>query len=451
MAFGHHKWEKSGRTFSDPETNRYKYEAVISEQQTWDGLKWLPYLWKATSNELQYGHNLNNIEFASDKQILKAAGKIICSSMKFFVQAYIGGQWVNQPHGIPTKNIADNYPTEGRSTGYLDFPDAHLSFGAQSPYDLKTGLEVGRSEQSVFGFRFRAPVTGQVRFQAVLDGLEKLPTDWEWIWATFDPLKGKEDRKVGIRVKDLTWKWTYDEAPFRDIDVETNPDETKKVTITFGPYDYTANEWLTVYPDTWGPTAITDTNNDCDEKNGTVELSGKDSDGDAVGQLTVIFKIGWRWDNVAVPVGSTIENGCKVTAYQTYAEANQPTTEIQGVDEADPLDWNSGTKPSARSKVAATVPWTPSDNDNQDQDTPELKEIIDDIVNGGSFVEDNALALVVDDNSAPNGYMIQFEDVATGGGSNTARLTIVYTAAGGAVAPTSVFYGPFVGPMGGPI
>jgi len=435
----HLRWEKSGRTFTTENPNQFVYKSRIGQQNTpLDGGGFAPFL--IDGYKLIHGLD-SEFELAPDKQIIRKAGQILCSSFKFFVQANIGGEWVDQPHGVPTRNMRQGevfrdrgwVENDEKCTGFLSFPDAYLSFGGNKPYDLNIGLEAGTEAKARIGFRFRAPRSGQVRFQAVLDGLQKLPTDWEWIWAQYEPEKGKEDRKIGVRLKDLEWRWGYDEAPFRDITVETNPDETKKVTILFGPYDYSANEWLFVYPDTWGPTQIADNNNDCNELNdNTIQLDGLDADGDMVGESATYYgDIGWRWPTVGVAPGVTIDDGCKVSCFQKYVGGGGvPDCIIKGVDEGDPDDWNTGTRPSQRDKVAATVNWTPSNNDETWQDTPELKTIIDDIINGGSFSEDDALAIVVEEDEDTANAVIQFQDY-TRENDKAAKLTIVYTAAGG--------------------
>jgi len=436
MAFTHHKWEKSGRHFYDSGTGQFMYQGGLGEQQTWDGLQWLPYLWKSGSNELQYGHRENNIEYASDKQILKVAANIICSSMKIFVQAYVGGEWVNQPHGVPTRNIANDYPVEGRCTGYLDFPDAQLSFGTQESYDLQVGLEVGRSDKAIFGCRLRAPISGQVRFQIVLDELARLPTDWEWIWARFSPFKGKEDRIIGIRFKELEWRWTYEEAPFRTASVETNPNTTKKVTITLGPFDYTANEWLTVYPDQWGETGVSANADDGSE--GSIDgwqydtTNDFDDDGAPCGDNIDWFAsaqdyaFAARWLNVAIAGSPTsVDAGTQIEYDVGYGtgDLGDFTFIVYGLEGDCPVF--TTTAPSAVTKTTASASF----------DSPTVGT--DKLINGASF---QAVIKEILDTSWSSGYDLgtildkgdassdafQIEDGTTG---TAARITIVYTPA----------------------
>ena len=162
----HSQWHEHGRTYqildaqNSPILGKYAYKAQIGEQQTSDGTGgFVPFLWKGATNELQYGKDLYNLEFASDKQIIKKAAQVLCSSFKFFVQAYVGGQWVTQPHGAPTRQIRpDEVFRDGvwedddtKCTGFLSFPDAALTFGGNKPYDLYLGLEAGGGPSPALG------------------------------------------------------------------------------------------------------------------------------------------------------------------------------------------------------------------------------------------------------------------------------------------------------------
>lgn len=380
MTWQHKNWGPAGRTEenSDNPIER-RWTGAVNQKCTWDGTQWLPYLWKVAENKLQYAQN-EEVGFASDKQILRHAGSVICSSMKLFVQAYRGNQWVDQPHGVPTRNITHDYPKEGACTGYLDFPDAHLSFGAQLPYDLQAGLEISYFSAADLGLRLRSPVSGQVRFQIVLDGLEKLFSGWEWIDRGGPPKGQGEVRHVGIKTNKMSWRWSYEEAPFRSIGVETNPDDSLKITVTFGPYTVAANTWLTVYPDTWGPTEVTTDANDGSEYSpgnsgsyaGTWDVNGVYDTGNLyLERLTTVSdgyeKISaWRWLpdlNTAAPGVASINAGTQIV-FTNGGDNNTPTgvTATLGADNAaDAPVWGSGTaRPSQRTMTAATVALTGS-------------------------------------------------------------------------------------------
>jgi hypothetical protein len=102
----------------------------------------------------------------------------------------------------------------------------------------------------------------------ILDGIEKLPADYEWLYSYGGPGKTSpaDLKKVGIRFKDIEFRWNYDEADLRTFQHETNPDSTHKLSILFGPYNVLANQWHEIMPDTWGATAVSGDSNDCQEE-----------------------------------------------------------------------------------------------------------------------------------------------------------------------------------------
>lgn len=438
----HIEWTQSGRTLrvldaQNQPTGQLCYQAAIGEENIDDGAGgFAPFLIEA-GNKIKYGKDAYELEFATGEQIIRKAAQVLCRSFKLYVQAYIGGQWVNQPHGTPTRQMRSGEvfrdgsweTNEKKATGFLSFPDARLSFGAQNPYDLYVGLEAGGEARAKMGIRLRAPATGQVRILAVLDGLEKLPTDWEWLWYRYLPEKGKEDRKRGVRVKNLQWIWSYDESPFRDIVAEDNTDGTKKITVVMGPYDITANEWLTIYPDTFNDDIPGDYS-DCDQDaSDQVKIFGVDSDGDLVGYAySNENDIGLRFENVTC--SGTAQDGCKITVYQTYG-STMPLTSIKGIDEANPAVWDDDPDdgPHDRTQTTASVSWTPTDNDNADQDTYEIKTIIQELIDSYTYTGSQAMAFAINQTGQGSGYNFQMEDY-TMAGTNQARLTIVYTTGG---------------------
>lgn len=456
MPLLHYRWEPNGRTYRQTDdqgnpTDRFVYQSAIGQQNTPDGSGgFLPFLMSA--GQIRYGHDDLSVGFDDDKQVLRKAANVLCSSFKLFVQARIAGQWVNQPHGAPSRSMRSGevfrdggwVENENKSTGFLSFPDAALSFGSQDPYQLYVGIEAGGSSKASIGFRFRAPATGRMRFQIVLDGLHKLPNDWEWINNT--TLFGAESRRLGIKVKDLIWRWTYDEAPYRDIVAEDNPDGTKKISIIIGPFDYTANTWLTVYPDTWG---ATETSDDC------LEVAGGYYDDNGSGDLVVgelgsygagiAADAGMKWTNVTVPAGSTAEDGCHLDLSGVgNAGSGTRDADLRIVDSRNPSDWSSGNLPTDQSLHAAAVAWD-ADLSGPTAQSPEIKTLIqarlDDDHQSG-----DGIAIVwlnnITGSALTNGNYWDAEEAGTG-----TQLTIAYTpAAGGAdLLPFIMQYGQFNG------
>ena len=81
---------------SQPILGRYIAKTSIGEQYTSDGAGgFVPFLLQSETNEIQYGVDENKLELATNEQIIKRAGQVICSSFKFFVQANVDGVWVD--------------------------------------------------------------------------------------------------------------------------------------------------------------------------------------------------------------------------------------------------------------------------------------------------------------------------------------------------------------------
>ena len=460
MAFIHHKWEKNNRKLYNSETGQYQIRGRIGENQTPDGSGgFLPFILHGATNEIQHGADEARIEFASDKQVLKVAADTICSSFKLFVQADINGEWVNQPHGAPVRSFRQNevfrdggfVSSEGKCTGFLTFPDAHLSFGGNKPYDLYVGLEAGRGNIGKLGFRFRVPRSGTMRFEIVLDGVKKLPADWEWLWSgTGLPINPIENRKRGIRVKDFEWKWSYAEAPFRDIVKEDNPDGTMKISIILGPYTVVADEWLTIYPDAWQTDYGIQNNDDDGQEMDSVPSWNEDgyggggynyfgSDGSQTGGP------GYRWRTVGVPEGATIDSP---TAIYYYATLNQngfngsPQGDLWGVHGDAPL-WASGVRPS---NTCDTIAFTPHDpTGGTGKRTIDAQDIVQEIIDG-AWTEDDNMGFGWIRTSGVGDHYRESEDYSNS--NDPPEITITYTPAGGdtfyqaagqgAVAPTGI-------------
>jgi len=428
MAFIHHKWESHGRTYTDDEnSSKRMYSSYVGERQTPDGLgSYFPYIFHSETNKIQYGLDSSSIEFASDKQILKRAADTICSSFKLYVEAYVGSSWVSQPHGVAERNFHQDeifrdggWEThEGKCTGFLSFPDAHLSYGAENSYNLFVGLEAGNHRLARLGMRFRASdlspaSSGQIRFVIELDGIKKLPSDWEWI----EQYNEEEDetRRVGIRVKDFEWRWTWDEAPYRDIVKVDNPDDTMKIQVIMGPYNYDEGDWLTIYPDTWGATEASD---DCFQQNS--DYYDNSSNTLYVGHFLPDFDLGWIWNNVAVPNTATLQDGCKITVNVTFITGSLKAV-LKAVDENPPPAWSDSEKPTDKAVYGTTVTW--NESSLASQDSPEIKTMMQQIIDDVAWDSGDDLAVVWMDNNSYEAYLrITAEEGGTG-----AELTLVYS------------------------
>lgn len=428
MAKTHHRWTKEGRLFKTFKPNQFIYESDIGGKNVDNGDgSFSPYVFDSQTNELKHGDS-GVIGFESGQQVIKQAGKLLVNSSKFFVQQFNDQtqEWETVPHGIPTRNIAHDYPTEGKCTSYLNFPNA--------PYDLQIGFMVGGFDTAQLGFRFRAAKSGRVRFQWVNKGIAKrlVAGDFEWLWSS-DKGGLRVNKKIGIRFGDIEFRWTYQESDERTLDIATDTDGTKIFTITFGEYDYVKNTWLEIFPDTFGPAQIAHTNDDCSEEDDTtVQLSGLDSDGCPVGSLGGSrYDYATKWDNVTPASGDTID-ACTIDSYMSWHDGTGALGIYKGIEEANPANWSAGTRPSQRTKTTATVAWSLPSTDGQFHTSPELKTIIQEILDDTAHGSTDSLAVVLEDNSSPDANVVQFQDYGNNS-AQAAKISITYTvaAAGG--------------------
>lgn len=425
----HLRWEPTGRTYEKLDelgnpTGQNIWAGKIGEEQIQDNNgDWQPYIYDTDSNELRYSKNDQRVEFSSGKQIIKNAGNKLIESLKLFVQREIDGEWVNQPHGLPTRQIRHNkrfrhkeiVDEDGYCLAWLEFPDAQ--------YDLQIGIQAGRSKKSVMGFRFRAPISANVRMQIVKDGIEDAG-NYSLIRVTV----GEETRVVGIKWRDFTWKWTYQEAGKRTVSIEDSisyPGK-KKATITVGPIAYNANEWIDEVPDTWG---LIDNVDDCHEAARTtyVDSEGVYSDIRQGCNYTNRYESGLTWTNVTA--AGTAENGCYIQIdVRSVQNSGNEAGRLYTVDTRSVTAWSQAYRPYTDTpKHANYVNWFEASVGPQD--SPEIKTIIQD-----RFDDDHAsgddIGIVWIEPTTTQTDRIFYESLETGGG-NPAALYIVYTTGGG--------------------
>ncbi len=451
MKFNHLKWEKAGRTFEVTDDldvvipNTYAFRSSPGDENILDGNgEYQPYV--KDGFQLKFGKSKNVLRLDPDRQTISRLGQVICNKFKFAVQAYIGGEWVTQPHGTPERGFRDGEVFRGewverekKCTGYLTFPDAHLSFGSQNPYDLAIGLEAGGSGDNIhIGVRLKSPVAGQVRIIAILDDL---PDDIEIIQIQNSGAFGNPIRTMGFKITDkFTWRWDYDEAEEREIAVIDNGDGTKKINIIMGPFNVEADEWLYIYPDTtYGPTEATSDGFETVGGSWFDNYSGVIFVGSYGGAA---FNAGLHWSSISVPAGATATNGCKITVNSTGTTGSgvQDAT-IELVDSRSPAVWGDTNRPVDGVFHSDAVAW-----DGSDGDSSELSTLFNHRFNGDEVAaahqENDPWAIAILENS-PSGYdYVGLVAVESGDGT---ELTIVYTPAGGGGSIMNQLQGPNLG------
>ncbi len=140
---------------------------------------------------------------------------------------------------------------------------------------------------------------------------------------------------------------------------------------------------------------------------------------------------GCRFTGVTIPQGATIDSA--IFAGYTNTD-DDPHVDFYGDDVDDSITFDPTTNDIVgRTKTTATVAWAAVGvGENQYVDSPDLKTIIQEIVDRGSWASGNALTLILWEDGDATTYRYQF-DTWDATGTNEPKLTINYTVASGFV------------------
>ena len=433
--------EQTGRTYTladEGKPEQRVWSSRIGERNVdvnGDGSAFAPYA--LSGGSLRHGDA--ECSFESGWQTLRKLGQVLVSKSRIYIQRETSpGVWIDVPHGLPTFNLTHNYPSEGKCTAYLDFPNMQ---GYVAGARFQVGVEVGGNDLEAYGFRMRSPVAGTFRLEWVLE----IPEDVNLAW--IDAPTSHSDPTpihVGARVGSTAIRWAHAEAPFRSATVESDGQGGKIVHLFLGPYPLAAMQWLAIYPDTWGPTNIA-----ADEDDGDEDVGGTwNANGHYPGVIQIemdndLFTIRWvglRW-NVTLPAGVTaIGAGTKIAcpAIDDYDSATTLTLLTRAVESATPAVWST-TKPSA------VADWTEASNSREGVDGAldiDVQSIVSELVvtNGYNYASGAYMNFGVYGSAmTANGWWSAANDYGSG---SLAALTIVYTpaAAGGLSIPVAMHY-----------
>jgi hypothetical protein len=244
----HLAWTRHGRQYhhaDEGKPNTFTITTTIGQVNVdvhGDGSEYSPYVLDGA----RLRHGDGECEFADGFQTIRRLGQALVSRSRLYVQRLVGGAWTDVPHGIPTRNVAHDYPREGRCTAYLEFDQIQ---GYAAGARLQVGIEVGGGDRQRYGFRFRSPVAGTFRLEWVLE----IPEDVDLVWITepvdrHDP--GQGIIRVGGRIGQTAIRWSRAEAPYRAATIESDGAGGRILRVLLGPYTVAAMEWLAIYPDT---------------------------------------------------------------------------------------------------------------------------------------------------------------------------------------------------------
>jgi type IV pilus assembly protein PilY1 len=150
--------------------------------------------------------------------------------------------------------------------------------------------------------------------------------------------------------------------------------------------------------------------------------------------------VGIRFQNVGIPQGATITNADIVFTVDDRGRGDL-NIDIYGNDTDDALPWNdsAGQRVTDRTQTDAKVDWDDIENRRGDRTitTPELKEIVQEIVNRGGWTDSSDLAFMmfVDGNSNRRNYR-DFYSYNGGGSSKGPKLRVTYVSSAGSADTT---------------
>ena len=216
------------------------------------------------------------------------------------------------------------------------------------------------------------------------------------------------DPEDGVLTSSLKWTSNLDGiiGSGGSFSVSSLSEGTHTITATAtdsGALTGTDSITVTVLPPSAGTTtlqiAIAAGNDDVEERpSGTVVIGSIDLDLVRSGDNQTI---GMRFNNVAIPQGSTIVNAyIQFTAAKTRSEQTDLVFEAEAVDNAVIFN-NATSNVSNRARTTANVDWsnipawTTIGDAGIDHQTPDLTSIVQEIVDRPNWVSNNALAVIV--------------------------------------------------------
>jgi hypothetical protein len=438
----HLRWERTGRKFEvlddlgQPIPNKLAFSTRIGETNVDLGNNtFAPYLLDGATLK----HGDSQCDFSDGWQTIKYLGQTLISKSRLFIQRDISGVWADVPHGLPTRNVVNDYPTEGRCTAYLDFPDIQ---GYAQGARLQMGIEVGGGDRQVFGYRMRSPVAGTFRLEWVLEIPDDV--DLSWIEAKTS-ITDPTPIRIGGRIGNVAIRWSKSESQFRSATVESDGAGGRILHLFLGPYTLASQEWLTVYPDTLGPYSIA-----ADANDGQIGMSTGDwtlwdngGDGDGIGyagcQESHYMYDYFRFTLTAGAslIGATISDAYidfrGVAIYQwtqgTYdalilaSDSNNPAVPAVG---DRPSEEGGGTTVATATVAWNNITWDSTPGWNR---SPSLEPIFSELLASG-FCDGNGDTCLIwlRGSQIPDVYahVIGVELNEYAGTSDTAQLTIVY-------------------------
>lgn len=147
-----------------------------------------------------------------------------------------------------------------------------------------------------------------------------------------------------------------------------------------------------------------------------------------------IFEAGWRFQTVAIPNAATIDTAY-INCYTEYNNLNSQPVEahVWGEDVDDAATFSTRANFVGRGRTTANIDWTIANGDDSWHQSPEIKTIIQEIVDRGGWATGQDMVVFIkgeDEGVSRAFYAMAVEDAF----GNPAHLHIEYSA--GVVKPT---------------
>lgn len=147
--------------------------------------------------------------------------------------------------------------------------------------------------------------------------------------------------------------------------------------------------------------------------------------------------LGFRFLNVTVPQGATINTGTKMTVNVVSTAADNPGGCAVMLEDAD----NAATFTTASNNITnrtktSSVTWSGTDIGAGAKDTPDLAALVQKVVNRAGWASGNAMVVIIDGVAGSDMTVTAYDETP----ASAATLTIDYTATAGGVPRQAMYY-----------
>lgn len=168
---------------------------------------------------------------------------------------------------------------------------------------------------------------------------------------------------------------------------------------------------------------ITTSSDDAQETGGTVTI-----DGGALNANSTTGYTGFRFQNVTIPAGSTI-NTASLNVYLTSGSFDDPDITIYAEDTDDAATFTTAASNiSGRTPTTANTVWNVTNLTTGVKTSPDFAAVIQEVIDRGGWSSGNDIAIIYVGNDASSLMRVRAYDA---GGGDYATLNIDYTAGSG--------------------